>query len=393
MKNDSWIKQRIKELEPEIIEMRRYLHQHPEPGFQEYNTAKFVSEKLAGLGMEVKTGVAKTGVVGILRGGKPGKMVALRADMDALTITEKTGLPFASVNPGVMHACGHDAHTSALLGAAIVLNELREELAGSVKFIFQPAEEGPGGALPMIEEGVLEGVDAILGAHVWQQYPVGKVAVRYGEAMACLDSIDISILGKGCHGAAPHQGVDAIAVAAQVITALQTIASREINPVKPVVVTVGTIGGGYAYNIIADEVAMKGTVRALDPELRQSMPERIERVIRGVTEGMRADYKFSYHFGYPPTINNNEITAAVENTLTRVFGADRMIRVPEPSMGGEDMAYYLEKVPGTYFFVGSSNPEKGIDSPGHKSTFDIDEGAITIITEAMVCAAIDLLEK
>ncbi|MHC1760836.1 MAG: M20 family metallopeptidase [Negativicutes bacterium] len=391
MKNDVWIKQRIKELEPKIIEMRRYLHQHPEPGFQEYNTAKFVSETLTGLGLEVKTGIAKTGVTAILRGNKPGKTVALRADMDALTITEKTGLPFASVNPGVMHACGHDAHTSAMLGTAMVLSELREELTGSVKFIFQPAEEGPGGAKPMIEEGVLEGVDAIVGAHVWQQYPVGKVAVRYGEAMACLDSIDISILGKGCHGAAPHQGVDAIAVAALVVSALQTIASREVNPVKPVVVTVGTISGGYAYNIIADEVAMKGTVRALDAALRQSMPERIERVIRGVTEGMRADYTFSYHFGYPPTVNNDEITARVEKTLTRVFGAERMIRVPEPSMGGEDMAYYLEKIPGTYFFVGSSNPEKGIDSPGHKSTFDIDEEAITIMTEAMVCSAIDLL--
>lgn len=393
MKNDAWIKQRIKELEPKIIEMRRYLHQHPEPGFQEYNTAKFVSEILTGLGLEVKTGIAKTGVTAVLRGGKPGKMVALRADMDALTITEKTGLPFASVNPGVMHACGHDAHTAAMLGTAMVLCELREELTGSIKFIFQPAEEGPGGARPMIEEGVLEGVDAIIGAHVWQQYPVGKVAVRYGEAMACLDSIDILILGKGCHGAAPHQGVDAVAVASQVVSALQTIASREVNPVKPVVVTVGTINGGYAYNIIADEVAMKGTVRALDAELRRSMPERIERVIRGVTEGMRADYTFSYHFGYPPTVNNDGITAKVEKTLTRVFGAERMIRVPEPSMGGEDMAYYLEKIPGTYFFVGSSNPEKGIDSPGHKSTFDIDEDAIAIMTEAMVCAAIDLLEK
>ena len=393
MLTDSWIKQRVKELEPKLIEMRRHFHQHPEIGFQEHNTARYVSKVLTELGIEHQTGIAETGVVAVIKGGKPGKMVALRADMDALTLTEKTGLPYASVNEGVMHACGHDVHTASLLGAAMVLGEIRQELSGSVKLIFQPAEEGPGGAKPMVEQGVLEGVDAIVGAHVWQDMPVGKLAVRYGPAMACLDAIDIAIVGKGCHGAAPHQGVDAVAVACQVVNVLQTIASREINPIKPVVVSIGMINGGYAYNIIADEINLKGTVRAIDPELRQSLPERIERVIAGVTSSMRADYRFSYHFGYPPLVNNCEITEQVENSLKRVWGPDQVSQRPDPSMGGEDMAYYLEKVPGTFIYVGSSNPEKGLTSPGHSSTFAIDEDAIAIMATSIAVAAIDLLKK
>lgn len=393
MLTDSWIKQRVKELEPKLIEMRRHFHQHPEIGFQEHKTAQFVSKVLTELQIEHKTGIAETGVVAVIKGGKPGKTIALRADMDALTLTEKTGLPYASVHEGVMHACGHDAHTASLLGAAMVLGEVRQELPGTIKLIFQPAEEGPGGAKPMIEQGALDDVDAIVGAHVWQDMPVGKLAVRYGPAMACLDSIDISIVGKGCHGAAPHQGVDAVAVACQVVNALQTIASREINPVKPVVVSVGTINGGYAYNIIADEINMKGTVRAIDPELRQSLPERIERVIAGVTSSMRADYRFSYHFGYPPLINNIEITEHVEKALRRIWGPDQVSQRPDPSMGGEDMAYYLEKVPGTFIYVGSSNAEKGLTSPGHSSTFAIDEAAIAIMATSMTIAAIDLLKK
>lgn len=393
MLTDSWIKQRVKELEPKLIEMRRHFHQHPEIGFQEHKTAQFVSKVLTELQIEHTTGIAETGIVAVIKGGKPGKTIALRADMDALTLTEKTGLPYASVHEGVMHACGHDAHTASLLGAAMVLSEIRQELPGTIKLIFQPAEEGPGGAKPMIEQGALDGVDAIVGAHVWQDMPVGKLAVRYGPAMACLDSIDIAIIGKGCHGAAPHQGVDAVAVACQVVNALQTIASREINPVKPVVVSIGMINGGYAYNIIADEINMKGTVRAIDPELRQSLPERIERVIAGVTSSMRADYRFSYHFGYPPLINNIEITEHVENTLRRLWGPDQVSQRPDPSMGGEDMAYYLEKVPGTFIYVGSSNAEQGLTSPGHSSTFAIDEAAIAIMAASMTIAAIDLLKK
>jgi len=393
MLTDSWIKQRVKELEPKLIEMRRHFHQHPEIGFQEHKTAQFVSKVLTELQIEHKTGIAETGIVAVIKGGKPGKTIALRADMDALTLTEKTGLPYASVHEGVMHACGHDAHTASLLGAAMVLGEIRQELPGTIKLIFQPAEEGPGGAKPMIEQGALDDVDAIVGAHVWQDMPVGKLAVRYGPAMACLDSIDIAIIGKGCHGAAPHQGVDAVAVACQVVNALQTIASREINPVKPVVVSIGMINGGYAYNIIADEINMKGTVRAIDPELRQSLPERIERVIAGVTSSMRADYRFSYHFGYPPLINNIEITEHVETTLKRIWGPDQVSQRPDPSMGGEDMAYYLEKVPGTFIYVGSSNAEQGLTSPGHSSTFAIDEAAIAIMAASMTIAAIDLLKR
>lgn len=393
MLTDAWIKQRIKALEPELVALRRHFHQHPETGFNEYETAKFVSDKLTALNIAHRTGVAKTGIVADITGGLPGKTVALRADMDALTISEKTGLPYASVNDGVMHACGHDAHTASLLGAAIVLGELRAELPGTVRLIFQPAEEGPGGAAPMIAEGALDGVAAIVGAHVWQELPVGTVAVRYGPAMACLDAIDVTILGAGCHGAAPHHGVDAVAVACQVVTALQTIASREVNPVTPVVVTIGTINGGYAYNIIADEIAMKGTVRALDNKLRATLPERIERIIAGVAKAMRADYRFEYRFGYPPLVNDDAVTASVEGTLRRLFGAGNVVKRAEPSMGGEDFAYYLQKVPGTFINVGSSNAAKGLTSPGHKSTFNIDEAALAITTEALVAAAVDLLKK
>ena len=395
MKSDNWIKQKIKELEPKIIEMRRHIHQHPEIGFEEYKTAEYVCEMLSDLKLELKTGIAKTGVVAILRGTKPGKMIALRADMDALPITEKTGLSFASVNPGVMHACGHDAHTAALLGAAMILSQLSQDLAGSVKFIFQPSEEKPpGGAKAMIEQGVLEGVDAIVGAHVRQQIPVGKFGIRSGEVLACSDTMDISIIGKPCHGGFPHLGVDPIAVASQVVTALQMIASREINPVKPVVVTVSSIHGGEgAYNVVADEVQMKGTVRTLDSEVRKELPERMERIIAGVTQAMRADYTFSYQCGYPITVNDDVITGKVEKTLHRVFGQEQVIRMPEPTMGGEDMSYYLEKAPGTFLFVGSGNIEKGIVTPNHNSKFEIDESAIALMTEVMVFSALDLLKS
>lgn len=393
MCNDDWIKQKIRELEPRIIEMRRHIHQYPELGLQEYETAKYVGDILASLNIKVQTGIASTGVVGVLHGVKPGKMVALRADMDALPITEKTGLPFASVNPGIMHACGHDAHTASLLGTAMILSELRHEFSGSVKFIFQPAEENPGGAKMMVEQGVLEGVDAIVGAHVRQQIPVGEVGIRSGAILACSDTFDISIVGRGAHGAFPHFGVDAVAVASHVVIALQTFVSREINPVKPVVVTVSSISGGQGgYNTIADEIKMKGTVRSFDAALRNSMPERMEEIIAGVTKTMRAGYEFSYHTGYPATVNDKKITAKVEKTLQRILGQSRIFHMPEPTMAAEDMSYFLEKVPGTFLFIGSGNSEKGIVTPSHCSTFNIDEGALAIMTEVMTFSAIDLLE-
>jgi amidohydrolase len=385
------VMEKIKVFRPKLVEMRRHLHQHPELGFQEVNSAKYIAEHLSRLGIEFKAGIAGTGIAGLIKGKRPGKTIALRADMDALPISEQTGQPYASRNEGVMHACGHDGHMACLLGAATILSQLNGDFAGNIKLIFQPAEEGPGGAKPMIDEGVLEGVDAIVGCHVWFDLPVGTIGFKYGAAMACLDAIDVTIIGKGGHGAYPHQTVDSIVVASQVISALQTISSREVSPVEPVVVTIGTISGGQAYNIIADQVTMKGTVRAMSPELRATLPERIERIIANVTKAMRAEYQFKYHFGYPPLINDEAMTGFVENIARKIVGEGKVIRVTQPTMGGEDMAYYLEKVPGTFAWVGMQNRDKGISYPHHTAKFDIDEDALVTATQLLVLSAIEYL--
>lgn len=386
------IHEKVKSVENEIIKIRRHIHQHPEIGRKEFETSKFIVQYLEKLGLEVQSGLADTGVTAFLLGAKPGKTIALRADIDALPLAEKTGAPYQSINQGVMHGCGHDGHIAALLGAAAVLAGLKNQLVGNVKFIFQPAEEGPGGAEDMIKAGVLEGVDAIVGAHLWMDVPVGKVGINYGGAMACLDSISIKINGKGGHGSMPHQTVDAVVVASEVVHALQTIASREVSPVEPVVVSIGTIKGGHAYNIIAEEVEMQGTVRAIDPILRKSLPERIERIISGITAATRAQYDYTYHFGYPPLINDTNMTSLVEQTAQKVLG-DNKVQIMPPTMAGEDMAYYLEKVPGTFFFVGIANPEKGIIYPHHNPKFDMDESALAIASEMLVSTALAYLQK
>lgn len=387
------VKNKAKAISPALIEMRRYFHQHPEIGLQEYNTAKVIAEKLQALGLNVTTGVGKTGVVALLKGKRPGKTIALRADMDALPIEEKNEVPYASLNRGFMHGCGHDGHVASLIGAAMILKDMEEELAGAVKFIFQPAEEGPGGAKRMIADGVLEGVDAIAGVHLWMDVPAGKIGVRYGGMMACLDDIDITIKGKGGHGSMPHQTVDAIVAASHVVCALQTIASRETSPVEPVVISIGTIHGGYAYNIIADEVTMKGTVRAMNPKVREALPAQIERTIAGVAAAMRAEYSYQYHFGYPPVINDQEMTSLLEQAAAEVVGPAKVMQLDNPTMGGEDMSYYLEKVPGSFAFVGIGNPDKGIIHPHHNARFDMDEDALAIAAEFLAVAAVEYLGK
>ncbi|MGA2963676.1 MAG: amidohydrolase [Candidatus Korobacteraceae bacterium] len=385
------VMENIRALRPELVEMRRHFHQHPELGFKEVDTAKYIVDYLSALGLEIQCGVAGTGVVALLKGKSAGKTIALRADMDALPITEQSGAPYASQNPGVMHACGHDAHMAGLLGAAKVLSGMKDQLKGQVKFIFQPAEEGPGGAKPMIEAGVLEGVDAIVGCHVWYELPIGTIGFKHGPAQACLDAIDVTIKGKGSHGAWPHQGIDSIVTAAQVVSALQTISAREVSPLEPVVVTIGTINGGQAYNIIADRVAMKGTVRALSSELRASLPERIERIIAGVCKAMRAEYEFSYHFGYPVTVNEETMTVFAEGVAGKIVGTDRVSRVPLPVMGGEDFAYYAEKIPGTYAWIGMQNDAKGIFHAHHTDKFDMDEDVLVTVAQFLTLSAIEYL--
>ncbi len=388
------LRRRIAAITPEMIELRQDLHRQPELGFAEHRTAGIVAERLLALGLEVTTGVAGTGVVGLLTGAAPGRTIALRADMDALPITEENEVPYKSERPGVMHACGHDGHVAMLLGAAAVLAGERENFAGNVKFLFQPAEEGVrgGGAKPMVEAGVLANpaVDAVLGLHLWSGLPVGTLAIRRGPLMAASDSFTAVIKGVGGHGAAPQDTVDPIVAGAQVVTALQTIVSREVIPVEAAVITVGMFHAGTANNIIAGQAELAGTVRTLDPALRQRMPERIEGVIKGVTGAMRAQYEFSYRFGYPVVLNHPAVTELLEKTAAAILGAAQVLTSPQPVMGSEDFAYYQEKVPGTFAFLGAGNPAKGTGMP-HHPRYNFDEDALPLGAAIMVQAALRFL--
>ena len=372
-------------LSAELTETRRVIHRHPELGFQEVRTSGLVAQRLRALGLAVTEGVARTGVVGLLEGGRPGKTILLRADMDALPIQEGSGAEYASEVPGVMHACGHDAHTSMLLGAARILAARRDRLAGCAKFVFQPAEEGPGGALPMIEAGVMRDppVDLAFGLHLINDFPVGTVALRAGPVMASMDTIGITVRGRGGHGALPHQTVDAIVVAAHVVTALQTLASREISPTVPVVVSLGTIHGGFRHNVIAPEVSLTGTVRTYDEGLRKTLPERIERIVGQVCQAFRGEGEVRYEFGYPVTVNDPAMTTLCREVATAVVGPER-VQTLDAMMGSEDMAYFLQAVPGCFLFLGSSSAAKGLTAPHHSAEFDFDEACLPIGVQLLV---------
>jgi len=387
------VAQRIRELHPRLVERRRDFHQHPELGFQEFRTSGIVAQWLTELGLDVRTGVAQTGVVATLRGAKPGRTVALRADIDALPIQDIKSCEYKSKVEGRMHACGHDAHTTMVLGAATVLSELREELAGNIVFLFQPAEEGPGGAEPMIAEGALDGVDFILGQHMMPSYPAGTMGVTYGAAMAAPDEFRLRIIGKGGHGAYPHLTVDAVQVTAQVITALQALVSRSVDPLQPAVLSIGTIQGGYGFNVIADVVEMTGTVRTFDAVLRDELPKRMEALIKGITEGYGAAYELDYQFRYPPLINHKEAVDLMKRVGSEVLGPEKVLDAP-PSMGGEDFAYYLQKVPGCFYWLGSEkqDPEHA-DANLHHPGFDIDEEALFYGVQLMVEGALAYLRE
>ncbi len=374
----------VKEISEDAIDVRRDIHKHPELGFEEERTAGIVSERLADYGLEVTEGVAETGVVGILEGKKPGPTVLLRADMDALPIEEETDAPYRSTVDGVMHACGHDAHTAVNLHVARLLSENRDEVPGTIKFIFQPAEEGPGGAKPMIEEGVLENpdVDAAFGLHMWNPIDVGTVGVREGPLLACADEFEVTITGEGGHGAAPHEAVDPITCASNVISTLQTIVSREVDPLTPAVLTVGKLEGGTRFNIIPDEVYFEGTVRTYDNDLRQSMPDRIKRICTNTAEAMNCEADVTYNFYYPPTINDAEMAGVAHRAASKVVDQDDILDDCR-TLGGEDFSFFLEEVPGCFVFIGSRNEEKDITAPHHSARFDIDERAIPIGIEVM----------
>jgi amidohydrolase len=387
----------LKNIQDEIVKWRRDLHQIPEVGLEVPMTAAYVSERLSEMGIEHRTKVGGHGIVGLIKGDSEGKTILLRADMDALAIEEETGLPFASKN-GNMHACGHDSHTAMLLGTVKILNKHRDEIKGNVKVLFQPAEEGPGGAKPMIEDGAMENpkVDAALGLHIgviFREVGTGQVGVCYGNVMACLDSFRIKIKGRGCHGAMPHTGVDPVAIAGQVITGLQTIVSREIKPTSPAVVTIGKLHGGSAYNVIPDFVEIEGTARAVDIETRKQIANSIESIVAGITNGMHGDYEYNYTYGYPPVVNDAEFTRNFVESAKKVVAEKDIIELKEPTMGGEDMAYYLELVPGTFFFLGGINEEKGIIYPHHNSKFDVDEDVFWKGSALLAQGAIDWLNN
>ncbi len=372
-----------------LVEIRRYFHSIPELGLKENKTASRIAEILGEWGLDVHQGDGKTGVVGLLRGGKPGKTIAIRADIDALPIQEQTGLEFASTHPGVMHACGHDGHITIALGAAKVLSALKSELAGNVKFIFQPAEEGPGGAELMIEEGVLKGpeVDAVLGLHIWPEIDSGSIGITRGPIMAAADRFDIKIIGVGGHGAVPHKAIDPLLIASKVVTTLQNLVSREVDPLEAAVISVCSFNAGTAFNIIPATAELSGTVRTFSLEARENIAKRIEGVVKGITTALKAEYEFKYHYWYPPTINDDGFTDFFKGVAEEIIGKKAVQELARPSMGAEDFSFYLQNVPGTYFFLGTRNEEKGINKPIHHPEYTIDEDVLSVGVE-LFCAAV-----
>jgi amidohydrolase len=353
-----------------IVALRRDIHREPELGFDTEKTAEKVLAALEGLPLDVETGVAENGIVATLDGEGDGPTVALRADMDALPILENTGLSFASETEGKMHACGHDGHTSMLVGAAHALSGMMDRLGGTVKFVFQPAEEGGGGGKVMVDAGVADDVSSIFALHLWPGLPFGKVATKAGPIMAAADAFEMEVRATGSHGAMPHLGSDAIAIAAQVVTALQTIVSREVDPVEPAVLTVGEIGAGTAFNVIPDRAHLGGTVRTFNADLRQKMPRRMEELARGIAKGMRGDIDLDYTFSYPVTINDEAATNLALDVSEDLFGGESVLELSNPSMGAEDFSYFLERLPGAFIWLGIGEDASGLHTP--KFAFDED---------------------
>jgi len=365
---------------PEMVRLRRDLHQHPELGFQEVRTAGIVADALEAMGLKVRRNVARTGVVAVIDGGLPGPTLLMRADMDALPIHEENTHDFISKHAGKMHACGHDGHTSILLTAARILVRRKATLKGRIKLVFQPAEEGPGGAEPMIAEGVLEDpkVDAAVGLHLWSHLPVGTVGVSPGPFMAAADSFTIKIRGCGGHAAAPQQCVDPVVTAAHLILALQTISSRNVDPFKPVAVSITRVRGGEANNVIPAEVELGGTMRTFEEELRTQVRTRIVDLVDGVCKSFGAEGEFVFDEGYPPLVNDPGMTQLVRGVCEQM---NLTLRDDQRTLGGEDMAYFLREVPGCYFFLGAGNSNTGCDFAHHHPRFDVDEEAFGLGVE------------
>ncbi len=363
----------------EMVRLRRDFHAHPELGLKEKRTSGIVAGYLRGLGLEVETGIAGTGVVGLLAGGAPGMTLMLRSDMDALPVQEKGEAPYRSRTKNVMHACGHDGHMANLLGTAAVLSRFRERLRGQVKFVFQPAEEFPGGAKLMVEEGVLENprVDAAFGLHLVTSLPLGCIGWSRGVMMAAMDSFTLRIRGKSGHSAMPEGSVDAILAGARVISALQDLIVRDVSSPKAALVNVGTITGGSASNVVAEEVVLTGTVRTIDRDVRAGFPAAMMRAIGEAAGGMKASFELDYEHGYPPLVNDPAMSDLFAEVIRQTPWGQGLIELP-PVMGSEDMSFYLERVPGSFVFLGAGNPERGLTAPLHSSRFDFDESALVM---------------
>ena len=383
------IRKLVEKYEDQIITWRREFHENPELSGEEIRTSERVCEELKKVNIEVKR-IGKTGVLGILEGSKPGKTVALRADMDALPVQEANNIPYKSKSKGIMHACGHDGHTAMLLGAAKLLSQMRDKIKGRVKFIFQPAEEKTQGASMMIKGGAIEGVDAILGIHLWADLAVGKVSVEAGPRMAASDRFKITIRGKGGHGAMPHQGVDVIVAASAVVMNLQSIVSREIGPLEPAVVTIGKFHGGERFNIMSEEVLMEGTTRCFNLQVRDKFPIMIERIIKETAKAYRAKGELEFILGPPPVINNFQISQIASQAVTKNFGEESVVKF-EKVTAGEDFAFFAQEVPSVFAFVGARNEKKGANYPHHHRKFNIDEDALVIGTSLYSQFVLDFL--
>ncbi|UAL48868.1 M20 family metallopeptidase [Sutcliffiella horikoshii] len=381
----------------QLIEFRRDIHQFPEVSGEEYETSKKIQSQLSKHGIPFQTGFAKTGVLGIIKGAKPGPTVALRADIDALPITEKTDLPFASLKEGSMHACGHDAHTTMLLGAGILLNHHKNELAGTVLLVFQPAEEASpnGGAKPMMDDGVFDEYvpDVIFGQHVWPDLPVGQIGVRSKEMMGATDRFKVVINGSGGHASMPHQTNDAIIAANHVVTMLQTIVSRNVNPIDAAVVTVGRIEGGYRYNVIADTVTLEGSIRTYKEETKARVKQRFFEVVDHAAKAMGATAEIEYIDGYEATINTPEWAEVVKETANNILGSEEATPTVDPSLGGEDFSRFLNRYPGAFFWLGSAIEGREVQKPLHDPKFEFNEKALPIGVNMLVEVTLNALEK
>lgn len=380
-------------LEPQLIQLRRQIHANPELGFEENKTSEAIVTILKKEGIEVLTGMAKTGVVALIKGKYPGKTVMLRGDMDALLIEEQNDVVYKSNNPGKMHACGHDAHISWTLGAALILNKLKEEFSGQVKVVFQPAEEGLGGAGHMVEEGVLKKpkVEAVIGAHIWPELEAGQIGVKVGPLMAAPSLFEIKIIGRGGHGAEPHKSIDPIAIANQVYQSLQQLMSRRIKPTEKVALSVTKFQSGSAHNIIPETAILGGTYRTFTEEMSRFIPREMEAIVKAIVACYGGSYEFKANTYYPALVNDKKMTELVGSTAVALFGKDALVELKEPTMAGEDFSFYLKEVPGTMFFVGTNNPEKGIIYPLHSPRFDVDESVISNVSALMAASALGYL--